>query len=397
MRVGFNARYLTKFAFGGFSRYTFCLLKELQSHPEIELSLFTHERSPIHPKFLDHLRGQVIQGASPRALLWEQGRLPLQLRKRRMDIFHAPADGGLPVVKACKHVLTYQDAADRGLEDLIRRGYLSGTLADFLDVQDQSRWSGACRVWRHDVMRWLYLRRADVIITVSEYSKREIAELLRVRPEKIRVTHMAPDEMFRAHVTTEQIDAVRCKYGLPATYVLYVSSFDRRKNVDGLLHTFAELKREGIPEGLVLIGSGGDRERAEACAASLGLVAGRDVVFLERVHEELPAIYRGATLFMTLAWKETFCLPVVEAMAAGRPVVASSTGCLPEIVADGGILVDPRDTRGIVAVVKALLGNRELREMMGARALARAGCFSWSRLAEETVQIYRDLLRQPGG
>lgn len=396
MRVGFNARYLRDFSLRGFNRYTFCLLKALQRCPDIELSLFTDHRSPIHPEFRAHLNGRVIQLRSPKVLLWEQGVIPFYLWKRRMDIFHAPGDGGLPVVKACKYVLTYHDAADRGLTEMIRRGYLSGQLSDFFDTHDSSTWYGKYVVWRHEILRRLYLKSADLIITVSEYSKREIVELLGIRPEKVRVTRLAPDDTFLEPLRPDTVEAVKQKYNLPPSYILFVSGFDKRKNVSGLLRGFAELKRQGTKEPLVLVGSGGDSDATRGIATSLGLLPRRDVFFLEGIHGDLPAIYRGATLFTTLAWKETFCFPAVEAMASGLPVVASKSGAIPEIVGDGGILVDPRVPAEFVAVVKELLGNRALREAMGKRAAARARLFSWDKVVAETLQIYRELL-QPSG
>lgn len=120
---------------------------------------------------------------------------------------------------------------------------------------------------------------------MSDYSKKEIVELLGVHPDKIRVTRLAADPVFFETLSPAAVATVKRKYGLPD----------------------AALKREGRSEALVLVGSGGDVNEARALAISLGLLAGRDVFFLERIHGDLPALYAGAALFTTLAWKETFC------------------------------------------------------------------------------------------
>ncbi len=394
MRVAFNARYLYDYSLRGFNRYTFCLLKALQQHPEIDLYLFTDQRREVHPKFRSALKGAVVRVASPRALLWEQWAVPLALRKRKVEIFHAPADAGLPAVRACKYVLTYHDAADRGLEAMIRSGYLAGRVSDFLDGPDRATWHGKYVKARADLFRWLHLRSADVIITVSEFSKTELVHLLGVPERKIRVTHLAADEAFFEPIPPPVVERVRGKYGLPPAYILFVSSFDRRKNVLGLLQAYAQFRQAGEKEPLVLIGTGGDLGAVLRAADSLGLSSGREVFFLGGIGEDLPALYRGATLFVTLAWKETFCFPAVEAMACGLPVVASNTGAIPEIVGDGGILIDPRDHGGIVRALRDVLHDEGRQVALGEKAAARARQFSWKTVADRTLAIYRELLSQ---
>lgn len=388
LRVGFNAKYLWDYNLRGFNRYTFCLLKQLLEQDSLEVVLFTERRSPIHPAFAQALRVETVLLPSPTSLVWEQIVLPVALRRHQIQLFHAPADGGVPAGRVCPYVLTYHHAADRSFEYLIRKGELSGHLADYLTHERGIR--GRYLKYRHAVLRWIYLRRATRVIAVSQYGKWELVELLGVPEHKVEVIYEAADSSFRAPIPAAAVEAVRMKYGLPRGYLLFVGGFDRRKNVEGLLRTFIEAQKAGIGESLVLVGNGADLVGTKALARSLGLEDGRDVVFLGRIHEDLPALYRAATAFITLSWGESFCFPVVEAMSCGTPVIASKLGAIPEILASGGILVDPRNTSETVQAIKAVTSRNELRAQLRAMGLRRAQEFSWNKTAQQTAKVYQE-------
>ena len=106
---------------------------------------------------------------------------------------------------------------------------------------------------------------------------------------------------------------------------------------------------------------------------------------------ELAALYRATSLFTTLSWHEGFCLPVVEAMTCGAPVLASTFGALPEILGEGGSLVDPRDLDAIVTAMRTILSRSEVQAEMRARSLQRAKSFSWQKTARETLTAYMDV------
>ena len=106
---------------------------------------------------------------------------------------------------------------------------------------------------------------------------------------------------------------------------------------------------------------------------------------------ELAALYRAATLFTTLSWHEGFCLPAVEAMTCGTPVLASSFGALPEILGDGGWLVDPRRVDDIVDAMHRVLSRTDVQEDLRIRGLLRSKAFSWQKTAQETWRVYEEL------
>src|SRR5262245_20876554 len=138
MRIGFNARYLYDPGLRGLNRYTFSLLKALQIIPEVELHLFSEERYPVHAQYRSALRAGVTNIPAARTLIWEQFLLPRHLKHHKLDLFHAPAEGGLPARKVCPYVLTYHGVPHRSIAALVRSGELPGSFESYFDVSDNA-------------------------------------------------------------------------------------------------------------------------------------------------------------------------------------------------------------------------------------------------------------------
>jgi len=394
MRIGFNARYFYDPGLRGFNRYSFALLRALQNIPDVETHLFSEERYPVHELYRSALRAQVTNLAASRTLLWEQWRLPRHLKKLNLDVFHAPAEGGLPLQKVCPYVLTYHGVPDRSLASLVRSGELTGKLDTYFDSHTNNRTyvSAVFHRLRARVFSHLYLRAADLVITVSNFSKRELVHFMGVPPEKVRVIYEAADDSFVQPLPSEYLQQVLQKYQIPPRFVLFVGGFDKRKNVSTLLTVFARLSAEEPDVALVLVGIGGDIQGSREQSSSLGLREGRSVFFLQRITDrELAALYRSASLFTTLSWHEGFCLPIVEAMTCGTPVLASCFGAIAEVLGDGGWLVDPRRPQDVVERMKTILSQSAVRDELRARALSRSKWFSWQKTALQTWGAYKQL------
>jgi glycosyltransferase involved in cell wall biosynthesis len=172
--------------------------------------------------------------------------------------------------------------------------------------------------------------------------------------------------------------------------LLYVGGYEPHKNVSGLLTAFAAVHRARPDLSLVLVGSKAVPEQLPREADALGLQSGHDVYFLLNLTEDLNDLYDGAELFVSLSWRETFCLPALEAMTRGLPVIASLWGATPEIVRDAGRLVDPRDTRQAIHAVVELLSSLD-RPSLSGRARRVASRFDWMHTARQTRQVYERL------
>ncbi|MBI4221021.1 MAG: glycosyltransferase family 4 protein [Chloroflexi bacterium] len=392
VRVGVTARALRDDNLRGFNRYTFNLIRALQHRDDIALRLYTDPRSPVHPAYREHLAAEVVELDAPRIVIWDQLALPHAAHRDAIDVLHVPTDYGLPWCARVPLVFTYHSATDVGLRHMIAAGNLRGRFSDFFEAADATGIAARLRQWRHKMSRWLSLRRADRVITVSEFAAEELVKLLQVSRQKIRVIYEAPDNSFLPTLCPGALSDVRKKFNIERPYILFVSGFDRHKNVSTLLQMYAELRQTVSAYALVLVGTGGNVQRVRTDARSLGLVENRDVYILERIHDELPALYQAATMFVTLAWRESFCFPLVEAMASGTPIVASRFGAIPEIAGDAVALVDPGNIGEVVNTVAALLRRPEQRKELAARGRQRVSDFSWDKTAASTVAVYREVI-----
>ena len=311
------------------------------------------------------------------AKLWfEQVSFPLACR--RFDLAHVPYFGS-PLFPTTPTVVTIHD-----LIPLILPAYRGSLL-----VRAYTRLVAAAA------------RRADAVIADSQASKRDIVRLLGMPSHRVHVVYLAASEHFRPVKDAALLEAVRRKYGLPDRYILYLGGFDCRKNVATLIQAFAHLPI-CRPADLKLVIAGRLPERdtpffpnPRRLAEELGLE--ERVVFTGWVAEEdKPALYSGAMAFVFPSLYEGFGLPVLEAMACGALVLASDRASLPEVVGEGGLLVDPTDVDGLAAAMERLLTDEGLRAELRERALAQAAKFSWEKTARETLAVYRKAVSDVG-
>ena len=212
--------------------------------------------------------------------------------------------------------------------------------------------------------------RARVLITVSEFSRGELVDMLGVAPERVTVIPEGVDERFFAAAPDV---GVAERYALPSRYVLALGTVSERKNLDVLGRAASALAQRGIE--LVVAGSQrGYLRGSVAGLRRLGYVAEAD----------LPALYAGAQALAMPSRYEGFGLPCLEAMAAGTPVVAAACAALPETVADAGLLVDPDHADAFAQALVSVVEDADIRAKLIAAGRHRAARFSWSVTAART-------------
>jgi len=219
-------------------------------------------------------------------------------------------------------------------------------------------------------------RRAEAIVTGSEFSKAELVELLGVSDSKIHVIAGGVDARFSPAADSAQ---ARAKLALETPYVLCVASRTARKNLASLEPAARLLATEGIE----MVVAGGDRPQFKEQAGA-GAVR-----FLGYVDDALlPGLYAGASAFVLPSLHEGFGLTALEAMASGVPTVLSSAGALPETGSSGALYVDPLDPLAIADQILAAIGSQQLI----AAGIARAAEFSWERTALSLDQLVGELI-----
>jgi glycosyltransferase involved in cell wall biosynthesis len=238
--------------------------------------------------------------------------------------------------------------------------------------------------------------RADLVLTYSEHTRRDVAARLNVPLDRIRVTPLAAHEQFRPAEDASALRGVLARHGLAdRPYVLAVGMLEARKNLVRLLEAFAMLKRAepGLGHRLVLAGvKAWGAEAVFAAVRRLGL--GGEVRWLDFVpFEDLPALLGGADLLAHPSLYEGFGLPPLEAMACGTPVVASATTSLPEVVGEAGVLADPLRPESFAAAMRRVLTDRTLHAELRWRGVQQARRFSWERTARLTLAAYEEAER----
>jgi glycosyltransferase involved in cell wall biosynthesis len=377
MRIGINALFLERPETGS-GQYTRNLLQALaKAEPTNKYLLISPGPAPSVSEFQLPISNLQLPTSNLRknlTKLWfEQVAFPLACRRLGVDLAHVPYFAS-PLFSAVPTVVTVHD-----LIPLILPAYRGSPL-----VRLYTRLVAAAA------------RKAEAIITVSQASRQDIVRYLHISPERVHVTYEAAGEAFQPVKNEDQRTAIRQKYALPERYLLYLGGFDQRKNLSALLRAFALLVNRQQRPRLVIAGQVPARESPmfpdpRRLVRELGVE--ERVIFTGWVPEEdKPPLYSGATAFVFPSLYEGFGLPAAEALACGTPVIASNRSSLPEVVGEGGILVEPTDAEALAEAMKVLLVDDALRAELRQSALVQAAKFSWKQTALETLAVYRKVV-----
>ncbi|MDI6757345.1 MAG: glycosyltransferase family 1 protein [Endomicrobiia bacterium] len=368
----------------GGARYTRKLLEGIAAlMPAGERALFFHTFNPAARKYYgiknpDFVRMgfSCVSTSFPRyglEILWDKLGVnypPIEFLSGDADVFHS---------------VSYRSP-------VTRRAKLAVTLFDLTVIKNPLLYPDSVEPFRKWVLK--SAERADKIITISESSKNDIVELLRVPKEKVAVTYLAPDERCRPIDDKEKIDAALRGYGISYPYILYVGTLGRNKNLPVLVRAFKMFK-DRIKSSHKLVIAGASAWKSEEITGAIdecGL--GTHVIMPGYVPEEiLPLLYNGCQMFAYVSLYEGFGLPPLEAMSCGKPVIVSRTSSLPEVTGDAGLGVDPENAEEIADAMYKIASDPDLRVVLSGKSVSRAGEFSWRKCAADTMEVYRSLCR----
>lgn len=243
-------------------------------------------------------------------------------------------------------------------------------------------------------LQYRYLiKRADLFLCVSEFTKRDMTELWNIPENKIHVVYNAADKRFKLSGNIQGIEKVKLKYGIPEKYFLFVGNFNPRKNLERIILAYDKLKKEtDCEEKLVIVGEHGWKFSQNKALKDIKYK--EEIIFTDYVaDEDLPAIYEGAKIFLFPTLYEGFGIPIVEAQSCGTPVLTSNITAMPEIAGKAAVYVNPYDVDDICEKTKEILQSSELRKKLKAEGLENIKRFDWETSARKVNRILENLKR----
>jgi glycosyltransferase involved in cell wall biosynthesis len=286
------------------------------------------------------------------------------------DLFHAP-DHCIPRLRKIPLVASIMDVITLTKPDYVKSSLRSLKSAVFSQLA----------------------KKAQHIITISDYSAMEIEQVLGIARERITVTPLGVNKRYFDRVTSLSRESVLKRYALSKPYFLSVGTLQTRKNVDRILDAYESLPND-IIDSFDLVVAG--RARPDMVSLTERLASSRArgrVKWIQYVpDDDLPALLQSATALVFPSLYEGFGLPVIEAFASRTPVITSNTTSLPEVAGDAAILVNPLAVEEISEGMQRVVDSSDTVLALVTRGYARASEFTWERTSALTAQVYRSML-----
>ena len=302
---------------------------------------------------------------------WDEVNIPNILGDNQVDIYHVPQNGiGLPNEKVCPFVITLHDVIPLKMPETVGENYL--------------------RIFNREIPE--IIKKCDGIITVSNYSKQDIAKTLSFPEDKIYVTYLSNEKMYKRENKDYSKIIMRNQYGIEGDYILYVGGFSPRKNILGLIRAYSYLvQKYNVKEKLVIAGKKGKSYSIYKDEAIKYKIEDKVLFpgFIELNH--MPYLYSACELFVYPSFYEGFGLPPIEAMACRVPVIASNVTSIPEVIGDAAVLVDPYDIIDIAEGMRKVLCDDSLKKKLIIKGLDRISKLSFKKTAIETIKIYKKI------
>lgn len=367
MVIGFDAKraFCNATGLGNYSRMVIGGLAAL--HPEMPIRLFTPYRENAFMSCFDAYDN--IKVIEPKIrigtnALWRSYGVAKTIRNEALDLFHGLSHElphGLP--ENLPTMVTMHDLA-------VWRYPQFFPFPDRKIYQKKQRY--ACE-------------RADMIIAISEQTKKDLVEILNVPQEKIRVVHQSCQDHFWQPVAEADLLHVRAKYKLPERYALCVGTVEERKNQVSVVKA---IKKVDDNLSLVIVGKKRPYVRTVEDEISKLDLSGRVILLEDVAGDDLPALYTSAVCSIYMSVFEGFGIPVLESLCCGTPIVCSNVSSLPEVGGEAAMLADPTDSEAIADAIGRLASDAEFRQMKSTMSRQQAALFTKEKVIADLIGVY---------
>lgn len=372
MKIGIDARAAKWYRGTGIGTYTYQLINSFNKIDSFnDYLLFIPEASPLDINFSKNFTIKNICEKSS-SNFWEDVNVPNILSGENLQLYHVPQNGvGIPFEKQCPFVITLHDVIPFRMPETVSDRYI--------------------HIFNEVLPKIVSL--CDGIITVSNFSKYDIAKAFNYPLDKIYVTHLAAENIYRPLDKANCSQIIKAKYGISENFILYVGGFSPRKNIQGLLKAFEKASSK-IEKDMLLVIAGYKGKSYEAYKELCGqLHISEKVIFPGFINiDDMPYLYNASSLLVYPSFYEGFGLPPVEAMACGTPVIASNVTSIPEITKNNALLVDPYDIDELSNAIYTVLYDSDMRKALASKGLNLSNTLNWKNTAISTINAYKNII-----
>lgn len=366
MRIGIDARSLQESKWSGVGVYTYHLIEALLQYSREEYILFSNSRTASKSFFINERVTETHTQFPntffhPALRFLQRPHLDTLIERKtgkKIDIFFSPNLHFTALSKDVRHVLTIHDLSF----ELYKECY-----------------SLKRQLWHTFVEPKKQCDRADAIVVPSEHTKEDLVRVYRIPDKKIHIVYPG---------VPGRTDMLPTKQNISKKYLLYIGTIEPRKNIEGMLLAYKE--SNAYAEGISFIIAGGAGWKSTHLMKMFQETPG--VRYLGYVDEkEKKALYASASAFLFPSFYEGFGFPIVEAMAAGVPVITSDRSSLPEIARGAAYLVNPYSVGAIAAAITQVMKDGALRERLIADGRKVADMYSWKKSADQLSAVFHSL------
>lgn len=305
---------------------------------------------------------------------WEQIHLPRAIKKENLDLIHFTSNTA-SVFTNTPIVLT--------LHDIIYLESISFSGTQYQNIGN---------IYRRLIVPKI-VNKSKAIITVSEYEKERIDQHFSFENDKVKVVYNAKDSAFKKVNDEDLLNRIREKYNFPDNFILFLGNTAPKKNSDRLIRAYARyVEKSESPLPLVVLDL--PRPYIVNILKELGMEKiDNQIITKDYIsHNDLLVVYNLATIFIYPSLRESFGLPIIEAMACGTPVITSNTSAMPEVAGNAALLANPYDVEDMAEKIHSLATNEHLLQSLIEKGYKRSEDFSWERTANKVLEIYNNVL-----
>ncbi len=372
MNISIDGRAATLYRGTGIGNYTYQLINNFNQIDFLNnYTILTPKDSKLDLNLKNNFSLANSLG-NPNNNFWEYIKTPNILEKDKYDIYHIPQNGiGICENSSCPSIITLHDIIPLKMPETVSDVFL--------------------KVFHNQLPT--ILKTTSSIITVSEFSKKDICEYLNYPKEKVYVTPLAAEDMYTPLDKSYCKMVLKKRYSIDTDFILYVGGFSPRKNILGLIEAFNLVKSKvKNPLKLVIVGRHGlSYETYKRRAIELNLES--SIIFPGFIEiNDMPYFYNASSMLVYPSFYEGFGLPVLEAMACATPVISSSLTSMPEVCADASILVNPSNIDDIASAILNIFNDKKLSSLLIHKGLIHSSKFSWKKTAYSTLDAYENTL-----